>query len=142
MFCLVGFPKICMYISTKSKDGSASDTSFASLPLFALSVVLKSMTKGELKFRMLVLMWWLLQHCVYAGLSSSLSWPPALSLSSSELLVCCGPPKNNAYIKLHVRKLYQIFFRAFLCVCENVHTSIRESERTSDLRPVTFAEHK
>lgn len=121
MFCLVGFPKICMYISTKSKDGSASDTSFASLPLFALSVVLKSMTKGELKFRMLVLMWWLLQHCVYAGLSSSLSWPPALSLSGSELLVCCGPPKNNAYIKLHVRKLYQIFLEHF-CVFVKMFT--------------------
>lgn len=94
MFCLVGFPKIYKFINTKSKDDSASDTSFANLPLFALSVVLKSMTKGELKFRMLVLMWWLLQHCVYAGTSSSLSWPPALSLSCSELLVCCGPPKK------------------------------------------------
>lgn len=52
--------------------------------------------------------------------------------------------KNNAYIKLHIRKfdLKKKIEHFCLRFCESVHTSICESGRICDLRPVTFAEHK
>lgn len=79
---------------TKSEDHSASGTSMESLSIFGTLVLFKSLTNSEPKVRTLVLLQWLQQHCVYAGISSSLSWPPAPSPSCCELLVYHSLPKN------------------------------------------------
>lgn len=78
--------------NTKSEGHTASDISMESFSWFGSSVLFKSLTNGEPKVRTLVLMQWLQQHCVYAGISSSLSWPPAPSPSCHELLVWHGSP--------------------------------------------------